>query len=116
MGRRIAAFLAVALGGGIELFGALYGQGVLGHGALFGTLGDGTRAEAAVIGFGLGALTIVAGVGVMLAREPRWLAAAVVSLGVTGTLIAGPMFGYGALMAAVGALVAGLIDRTAPLY
>ena len=116
MGRRTAAFLAAALGGGIEIFGALYGQGVLGHGLLFGLAGGGTRPEAAMIGFAVGGATIVAAVGLMLMRDPRRLAGAIAALAVVGTLAAGPMFGYGAALSLVAALVASRVDRTAPLY
>jgi len=116
MGRRIAAFLATALGGGIELFGALYGQGVLGDGILFGLAGPGTRPAAAMIGFALGSATIVASVGLMLVRETRWLSVAIAAAAICGTLVAGVMFGYGAALALVGALAATRIDRTAPLH
>jgi hypothetical protein len=116
MGRRTAAFLAAALGGGIELFGALYGQGVLGDGMLFGMAGEATRPAAATLGFALGMLTIVAGVGLMLVREPRWLAAGIAAAAIVGTLLAGQIFGYGAALALVGALIATRIDRTAPLH
>jgi len=116
MGRRTAAFLAAALGGGIELFGALYGQGVLGHGLLFGLAGSGTRPEAAMIGFVVGGATIVAAVGLMFVRDPRRLAVVIVALAVAGTLAAGQMFAYGAALSLVAALVASRVDRTAPLY
>lgn len=116
MGRRTAAFLAAALGGGIELFGALYGQGVLGEGMLFGIAGAETRPAAAMIGFALGSVTIVAGVGLMLVRETRWLSAVIAAAGITGTLVAGQMFGYGAALALVGSIIATRIDRTAPLH
>ncbi|MEW5990586.1 MAG: hypothetical protein AB1736_04455 [Chloroflexota bacterium] len=116
MGRRTAAFLAAALGGGIQLFGALYGQGVLGHGMLFGLAGDATRGEAAMIGFVLGAATIVAGVGLMLVRDPRLPILVIAVAGIVGTLAAGQIFGYGAGLALIGAVVASRIDRTAPLF
>jgi hypothetical protein len=116
MGRRTAAFVATALGGGIELFGAIYGQGVLGEGMLFGMAGPDTRPAAAMIGFVLGSATIVAGVGLMLVRATRWLSAVVAVAGIGGTLVAGSMFGYGAALALVGALIATRIDRTAPLH
>jgi hypothetical protein len=115
MGRRIAAFLAAALGGGIELFGALYGQGVLGNGMLFGLAGPGTRPAAAMIGFVLGSATIVTGVGLMLVRETRWLSAVIIGASVVGTLVAGPLYGVGAGLALIGGLVATRIDRTVPL-
>jgi hypothetical protein len=115
MGRRTAAFLAAAFGGGIEIFGALYGQGVLGHGMLFGLAGEATRPEAAMIGFVLATVTIVSAVGLMMVRETRWFSAAIVLSSVVGTLVAGQMFGYGAALAFIGALVATRIDRTAPL-
>ncbi|OGO52719.1 MAG: hypothetical protein A2V84_10330 [Chloroflexi bacterium RBG_16_70_13] len=116
MGQRTAAFLAAAFGGGIELFGALYGQGVLGHGLLFGLVGSDTRPEAAMLGFAIGSATIVAGVGLMLVRDPRRLAAIVAVMAVVGTLAAGQMFAYGAALSLMGAVVATRIDRTAPLY
>jgi len=115
MGRRTAAFLSAALGGGIELFGSLYGQGVLGHGMLFGLAGESTRTEAVVIGFALATLTIVSGVCLMLVRETRWLIAAVMLSSIVGTLVAGQVFGYGAALAFVGAVIATRIDRTTPL-
>jgi len=99
----------------IEIFGALYGQGVLGHGMLFGLAGEATRPEAAMIGFVLATVTIVSAVGLMMVRETRWFSAAIVLSSVVGTLVAGQMFGYGAALAFIGALVATRIDRTAPL-
>lgn len=116
MGRRTAAFLAAAFGGGIELFGALYGQGVLGNGMLFGLAGAGTRTEGVMIGFVLGAVTIVSAVCLMLVRETHWLSVAIVVSSVIGTLAAGQIFGFGAALAFVGAILATRIDRTAPLY
>ena len=116
MGRRTAAFLTAALGGGIELFGALYGQGVMGHGMLFGLAGGGTRTEGVMIGFVLGTVTIVCAVAVMLVRDTRWLSVAIIVSSVVGTLAAGQLFGYGAALALIGALLATRIDRTAPLY
>lgn len=116
MGRRIAAFLIAALGGAIELFGALYGQGVLGRGMLFGLAGEATRGEAVTIGFVLGTATIVSAVGLMLVRETRSLAAAIALSSIVGTLVAGQVFGYGAALALAGALLATRVDRTAPLY
>ena len=116
MDRRTAAFLAAALGGGIELFGALYGQGVLGHGMLFGALGEATRGEAAMIGFVLATATIVSGVFLMLVRETRWPSVVIIASSVVGTLVAGQVFGYGAAAALIGALIAARVDRTAPLY
>lgn len=115
MGRRTVAFLATAFGGAIELFGALYGQGVLGHGMLFGLAGESTRTEAVMIGFVLGAATLMAAVGLMLVRETRWLSALIIVAGVVGTLVAGFVYGLGAALALVGGLVAARIDRTAPL-
>jgi hypothetical protein len=115
MGRRTAAFLGAALGGGIELFGSIYGQGVMGRGMLFGLAGEGTRTEAVVIGFALATVTIVSGVCLMLVRETRWFIVAVMLSSIVGTLVAGQLFGYGAALAFVGALIATRIDRTAPL-
>jgi len=116
MGRRTAAFLLAAFGGCIELFGAVYGQGIKGHGILFGILGDATRTEGTMIGLVLGAVTIVGAVCLMLVRGTRWLSVAIVVAAVAGTLAAGQMFGYGAALALAGAFVATRIDRTAPLY
>jgi hypothetical protein len=116
MGRRTAAFLAAALGGGIEIFGALYGQGMMGHGMLFGMAGDATRSAGAMIGFGLATATIVSAVCLMMVRETRWLTVVIAVASVAGTLAAGQLFGYGAALALFGALVATRIDRTAPLY
>ena len=115
MGRRTAAFLAAAIGGGIELFGAIGGQGVLGQGMFFGLAGEATRTEAVVIGFVLGTATIVCAVGLMLVRETRWLATVIVLSSAVGTIVTGQIFGYGALLALLGAVVATRIDRTAPL-
>ena len=50
----------------------------------------------------------------MMVRETRWFSAAIVLSSVGGTLVAGQMFGYGAALAFIGALVAARIDRTAP--
>ena len=115
VGRRTAAFLAAAFGGAIELFGALYGQGVLGHGMLFGLAGDATRTDAAMIGFVFGTTTIVGAVGLMLVRETRWLSALIIVASIAGTLVAGLVYGVGAALALVGGIVAARIDRTAPL-
>lgn len=115
MGRRFTAFLTAASGGAIELFGALAGQGVLGSGALFGLLGPGSRTEATMLGFVLGTVTIVAAVAVMFARDARRLAAVIAIAAVIGTLAAGTIFGLGALLAIVGAILAARIDRNAPL-
>jgi hypothetical protein len=116
MGRRTAAFLAAAFGGAIELFGSLYGQGVMGSGMLFGLAGAGTRSEGVLIGFAFGTVTIVSAVCLMLVRETRWLAVAIAVSSVLGTLAAGQLFGYGAALAIVGAIIATRVDRTAPLY
>lgn len=116
MGRRTAAFLATAFGGAVELFGALYGQGVMGHGMLFGLAGDATRTEAVMIGFVLATVTIVSAVCLMLVRETRWLSVAITVSSVAGTLAAGQIFGYGAVLALLGAIIASRVDRTAPLY
>lgn len=116
MGRRTAAFLAAALGGGYEIFGALVGQGMQGHGMLFGLAGEATRAPAAMIGFALATATIVSAVGLMMVRETRRLSIAITAFSVVGTLVAGQVFGYGAALALVGALIATRIDRAAPLY
>ncbi len=116
MGRRTAAFLLAALGGGYEIFGALVGQGMLGHGMFFGLAGDATRAPAAMIGFALATGTIVAAVLLMMVRETRWLTVTITVFSVVGTLVAGQTFGYGAALAFVGALIATRINRTAPLF
>jgi hypothetical protein len=114
MGRRTIAFLAAAFGGAIELFGALW-QGVLGDGMLFGLAGETTRTEAVMIGFVLGTATLVAAVAIMLVRDARWLSALIIVAGVAGTLVAGFVYGLGAVLALVGGFVAARIDRTAPL-
>ncbi len=116
MGRRTAAFLLTALGGGYEIFGALVGQGMLGHGMLFGLAGDATRAPAAMVGFAIATATIVAAVGLMMVRETRWLSVAIVVFSIVGTLVAGQMFGYGAALALAGALIATRINRMVPLF
>lgn len=115
MGRRMAAFLAAGFGGTIELFGALLGQGVLGDGALWGLLGPETRSEATIIGFVLGSATIVAAVAVMFRRDARPLAVVIAASGLLGTLAAGTIFGLGAALALVGAVLAARLDRSAPL-
>ena len=115
MGRRTAAFVASALAGMIELFGALYGQGVQGHGLLFGLGGDGTRGEAVALGLTFATVTILAGVGMMMVRETRWSIIALVIASVAGTAAAGQVFGYGAALALVGAVIASRIDRSAAL-
>ncbi|MES2210275.1 MAG: hypothetical protein V4515_08830 [Chloroflexota bacterium] len=115
MGRRTVAFLFAALGGGFEIFGALVGQGMLGRGMLFGLAGEATRAPAAMIGFALATATIVGAVGLMMVRETRWLSVALVVFSVVGTLVAGQVFGYGAALALVGALIATRVDKAVPL-
>lgn len=116
MGRRTAAFLAAAFGGGYEIFGALVGQGMQGHGMLFGLAGEATSSAGVLIGFVLATVTIISAVSIMLVRETRWLSVTIIAAGVVGTLAAGQTFGFGAALALVGALVATRIDRTAPLY
>jgi hypothetical protein len=115
MGRRTTSFLMAAVGGAIELFGALYGQGVLGEGMLFGLAGPETRPTGAMVGFALASVTIVAAVGLMLVRETRWLSLAIALSSIAGTLAAGQLFGYGAALALIGAIIATRIDRSAPL-
>jgi len=115
MHRRYTAFLLIAAGGAVELFGALFGQGVLGSGALFGLLGPGTRSEATAVAFFLGVATIVCGVLVMFRQDARVLAAIAVVGAVVGTLAAGLIFGVGAGLAVVGSVLAARLDRTVPL-
>ncbi len=115
MGRRFAAFLAAVLGGGVELFGAIAGQGVLGHGMLFGALGPDTRTEGVILGFAMATLTLVCGVLLMFVRETRVLAAIITVAAIVGTLAAGPLFALGAAIALVGVVLAARVDRTAPL-
>jgi hypothetical protein len=115
MGQRLAAFLAAAIGGMIELFGAVGWQGVRGGGALFGLLGSETRTEAVLIGFVLGTATVVAAVTIMLRRDARAAAAVIAVCAVAGTLVAGQVYGIGALLALLGAVLATRLDRTRPL-
>jgi hypothetical protein len=115
MGQRFGAFFATVLGGGLELFGALGGQGVLGHGMLFGLLGPETRTEAVIVGIVMAAVTLVCGVLLMFVRDTRPLAAIIAVAGIVGTLAAGALFGLGALIALVGVVLAVRLDRSAPL-
>jgi hypothetical protein len=115
MGRRFAAFVAAGFGAMIELFGSLYGQGIVGHGALFGLAGPETLSEATTIGFLMATLTIVIAVAVMFVRDARGLGAVLVIASVVGTLAAGSLFGIGAILALVGATLALRLDRNAPL-
>ncbi|MEO8470103.1 MAG: hypothetical protein ABI573_10615 [Chloroflexota bacterium] len=116
MGRRTAAFLLAAFGGGYEIFGAIVGQGMLGHGMLFGLAGEATKAPAVMIGFALATVTLVAAVLIMMVRETRWLSVAIAISSVVGTLVAGQTFGYGAALALVGAILATRINRSVALY
>ncbi|MFZ5853996.1 MAG: hypothetical protein ACOYXS_05735 [Chloroflexota bacterium] len=116
MGVRFAAFLSSVLGAGVELFGAIYGQGVLGHGMLFGAAGPGTISEGTILGFALATLTLVGGVLLMFVRETRALAAIIAASALAGTLAAGLLFGAGALLVLLGAVLAVRVDRSAPLY
>jgi hypothetical protein len=88
----------------------------MGNGMLFGLAGAETRTEGVVIGLVLGVVTIVSAVCLMLVRETRWLSIAIAVSSVLGTLAAGQLFGFGAALAFVGAIVATRVDRTAPLY
>jgi hypothetical protein len=115
MHRRYTAFLVTAGGGAVELFGALYGQGMNGSGALFGLLGAGTRSEATALAFLLGVVTIVAAVVTMFRRDARPLALIAFAAAVAGTLAAGPIFGIGAGLAGAGAILTARLDRSAPL-
>ncbi|MEO8208041.1 MAG: hypothetical protein ABI598_03315 [Chloroflexota bacterium] len=116
MGRRTAAFLAAAFGGAYEIFGAIVGQGMQGHGMLFGLAGEETKSAAVVIAFVLATVTIVSAVSIMLVRDTRKLSIVIIIAGLAGTLVAGQTFGYGAALALVGALIATRVDRTAPLF
>jgi hypothetical protein len=51
----------------------------------------------------------------MLVRETRWLSLAIALSSIAGTLAAGQLFGYGAALALIGAIIATRIDRSAPL-
>ncbi len=115
MGRRFAAFLAAVFGGGVELFGALFGQGVLGRGMLFGAAGPETLTEGVIIGIVAASVTLACGVLLMFVRETRGLAAVIALAAVAGTLAAGALFGAGALLSLVGVVLALRVDRTAPL-
>lgn len=115
MGTRFAAFFLSVVGAGIELFGAIYGQGVIGTGMLFGMAGRESSGEAAIIGFALATLTIVAGVLLMFVRDPRSLAITLIALSTAGTLVAGQLFGIGAALGILGAILALRVDRSAPL-
>jgi len=115
MRRRYTAFLLTAAGGAVELFGALFGQGIVGSGALFGLLGPGSRSEATAVAFFIGVATIVCGVLMMFRQDARMLAAIAAVAAVVGTLAAGAIFGVGALLAAIGAVLASRLDRSAPL-
>jgi len=115
MDRRFAAFFAVVIGGGLELFGALGGQGVLGHGLLFGLLGPETRTEAVIAGIVMATVTLVCGVLLMFVRETRPLAATIAVAAIVGTLAAGALFGLGAAISLVGVVLALRLDRSAPL-
>jgi len=68
-----------------------------------------------MLGFLLATATVVCAVALMLVRETRWLSGAIAAAGVVGTLAAGQVFGIGAAIALVGAVVAMRIDRSAPL-
>jgi len=115
MGWRLSAFVAVILGGAFELFGALFGQGVRGTGLLFGIGGMDTLSEAAVIGTLVAVATLVLGVLIMFVRDARPAALILAVLAVGGTLAAGTLFGVGAALVLVGALLAVRLDRTVPL-
>ncbi len=115
MGPRFGAFFAVAFGGAFGLFGALYGQGVLGHGMLFGALGPETVTEGTILAFVMATATIVFGVLLMFIRETRPLAALIATTAVVGTLAAGTLYGVGAILALVGVVIALRLDRKAPL-
>ena len=115
MGRRLAAFLTAGFGAMIELFGSLYGQGVVGHGALFGLAGPQTLSEATTIGFLMATLTIAVAVALMFVRDARGLGALLVIASIVGTLAAGFLFGIGAVLALIGATLALRLDRSAPL-
>ena len=115
MRRRYTAFFLTAAGGAIELFGALFGQGVVGSGALFGLLGAGTRSEATAVAFFLGVATIVCGVLMMFRQDARVLAAIAAVAAVVGVLAAGLIYGAGAALAVIGSVLAARLDRTVPL-
>ncbi len=68
-----------------------------------------------MLGFVLGTATIVLGVVVMFRQDARVLALMVAVAGIAGTLAAGQIFGFGALLACVGAVVAARLDRTLPV-
>jgi hypothetical protein len=115
MGRRYAAFLLAALGSGLELFGAMVGQGMLGQGLLFGLGGPGTVNLAVELGMLAAAVSLVAAVALMFAQDPRHIAWTIAIVAGLGTLAAGPVFALTAAVAVAGAVLAHRVDRRLPV-
>lgn len=115
MGRRFAAFVLAALGAGAQFFGAMFGQGMLGAGLLFGLGGPATLDLAAILGVAAACVSLVAAVGLMLVRDTRTAGRVLIVAAVVGTLAAGSLFALTALPAVVGGLLAQRIDPEAPV-
>jgi hypothetical protein len=115
MGLRLTAFLLAAMGAGMEFFGAIVGQGLLGTGALFGLAGPGTTNLAVVIGILAAMVSLVLAVLLMFVRRTRPLALALLGAAAVGTLAAGPMFGGAALLTVLGGFLALRVDPSPPV-
>lgn len=115
MGLRLAAFLLAVIGAGLEFFGAIVGQGLLGTGALFGLAGPATIDLAVVIGIVAAMASLVLAVLLMFVRRTRPLALALFGAAAVGTLAAGPLFGAAALLTVLGGLLALRVDPSTPV-
>jgi hypothetical protein len=112
---RRVSFLVAVFGAGLELFGAIVGQGMLGEGMLFGAAGPGTAILGALVGIACALVSLVAGVLLMFVRDVRPLAVLIVVAGLFGSLAAGPQFALGAGVTCIGAVIALSVDRSASL-
>lgn len=115
MDRRFVAFLVALFGVAAMFFGAMYGQGMIGSGMLFGAAGADTADVGAFIGIAAAAVTLVADVLLMFVRDTRPLVVVLILASVVGTLAAGTLFGVGALLAILGGAIALTVDRKAPI-
>jgi hypothetical protein len=110
MTRRDLAFVLATLGAGAQFFGAMVGQGMLGHGLLFGLAGSSTGNIAAVIGLLAAGVALVAAVRLMFVADARTTGRVLVATAVVGSLAAGPIY----LATALPTLLGGLIASRSP--
>jgi hypothetical protein len=104
--RRDVAFILAAIGGALQFFGAMVGQGMLGSGLLFGLGGEGTGYLATLIGLLAAGVTVVLAVRLMFVMDTRPTGRLLLVAVAIGTLAAGLIYLATALPTIVGGLIA----------